>query len=72
MTYLPALALNHKHSELELPSMHSCFGRSELEVRGPRNGLNIDPRSPEECVLRVLFVSIPNLTAKGSVLEVPR
>eukprot|EP00969_Alexandrium_andersonii_P027630 1205885-Alexandrium_andersonii.AAC.1 len=25
--------------------MHKCFGRSELELRGPMNGRSIDPRS---------------------------
>eukprot|EP00969_Alexandrium_andersonii_P081540 3593980-Alexandrium_andersonii.AAC.1 len=25
--------------------MQNCFGRSELEQRGSRNGLKIDPRS---------------------------
>eukprot|EP00969_Alexandrium_andersonii_P037228 1631179-Alexandrium_andersonii.AAC.1 len=32
-------------SELELPNIQNCFTRSELELRGLRSDLKIDPRS---------------------------
>eukprot|EP00969_Alexandrium_andersonii_P347672 15371818-Alexandrium_andersonii.AAC.1 len=38
---LPVLNPHGKRSELEVPNMRSRFRRSEIELRGPRNGLNI-------------------------------
>eukprot|EP00969_Alexandrium_andersonii_P092074 4064512-Alexandrium_andersonii.AAC.1 len=43
--HMPALTLNSKRSEVELPNMQNCCKRSELELRGPRIGLKIGPRS---------------------------
>eukprot|EP00969_Alexandrium_andersonii_P002437 105922-Alexandrium_andersonii.AAC.1 len=34
----PFANASSKRSELELPNMSNCFRRSELELRGPRNG----------------------------------
>eukprot|EP00969_Alexandrium_andersonii_P009521 416198-Alexandrium_andersonii.AAC.1 len=40
--YLPAVTPNDKCSELDLPrTQNNCFVRSELELCGPRNGLNV-------------------------------
>eukprot|EP00969_Alexandrium_andersonii_P045424 1994348-Alexandrium_andersonii.AAC.1 len=40
LRYLPALSPSNKLSKLELPNMRHCFRSSELELYGPRSGLN--------------------------------
>eukprot|EP00969_Alexandrium_andersonii_P070086 3092884-Alexandrium_andersonii.AAC.1 len=52
--------------------MQDCFRRSELELRGPRNGLECDPRSSRGVRSAPLFALIPKLTTTGAVPEVPR
>eukprot|EP00969_Alexandrium_andersonii_P319747 14125743-Alexandrium_andersonii.AAC.1 len=42
---------------------------SELELCGPRNGLEIDPRSSQGVRSVPLFALIPDLTTKRAVLE---
>eukprot|EP00969_Alexandrium_andersonii_P334039 14761490-Alexandrium_andersonii.AAC.1 len=34
------MSLHHKRSEVELPNLHNRCKRSELELRGPKSGLN--------------------------------
>eukprot|EP00969_Alexandrium_andersonii_P333697 14747841-Alexandrium_andersonii.AAC.1 len=67
--YLPALTHNYNRSELELPNMHNYFRRSELELRGPSNGLNIDPWPSGRVCSVPLFALVPNMTTNGDVLE---
>eukprot|EP00969_Alexandrium_andersonii_P016001 700232-Alexandrium_andersonii.AAC.1 len=64
--HLPALTPNSTRSELELPQMHHCLRCSELELRGPRNGLELDPRSSRGARPAPLFALTPNLTTKGA------
>eukprot|EP00969_Alexandrium_andersonii_P079639 3511295-Alexandrium_andersonii.AAC.1 len=45
---------------------HRCR-RSELELRGPRNGLRIDPRGSRGMRCASLHVEIPNLTTKAGI-----
>eukprot|EP00969_Alexandrium_andersonii_P314868 13910586-Alexandrium_andersonii.AAC.1 len=52
--------------------MQHRFRRSELELRGPRNGLSIYPRSFRSVRYVPLFALILGLTRKGAVLEVPK
>eukprot|EP00969_Alexandrium_andersonii_P348503 15410175-Alexandrium_andersonii.AAC.1 len=52
--------------------MHTRFKRSELELRGTRNGLNIDPGRSRGVHSARLVALIPNLTMTAAVLEVPR
>eukprot|EP00969_Alexandrium_andersonii_P179247 7924258-Alexandrium_andersonii.AAC.1 len=67
-SYLPEWTPNNKRSELELPNTHNCFKCSEVELRGPMNGLNMGPRSSRGMRSAPLFAPIPNLTMKGAVL----
>eukprot|EP00969_Alexandrium_andersonii_P074960 3306127-Alexandrium_andersonii.AAC.1 len=55
-----------KRSELVQPKMQTCFTQSELELRGSKNGLNIDPRSvpPEGCLLHRCSALTPNVATK--------
>eukprot|EP00969_Alexandrium_andersonii_P024260 1058585-Alexandrium_andersonii.AAC.1 len=53
--------------------MHSYYTPWELELLGPRNGLNIDSRSSPGVRSAPFFALIPNsLTTRGALLEVPR
>eukprot|EP00969_Alexandrium_andersonii_P368915 15473965-Alexandrium_andersonii.AAC.1 len=45
---------------------------SKLELGGPRNDLNIDPRSSGGVHSAPLFAVILNLITEGAVLKVPR
>eukprot|EP00969_Alexandrium_andersonii_P069958 3087975-Alexandrium_andersonii.AAC.1 len=52
--------------------MQNRFRRSELELRGPRSGLKICPRSARGVHSARLFAPIPNPTVEGAALVVPR
>eukprot|EP00969_Alexandrium_andersonii_P059019 2600277-Alexandrium_andersonii.AAC.1 len=47
--------------------MQTCFRRSNLELRGPRKGLDIDSPSSREVRSARFFVQIPNLPAKAGL-----
>eukprot|EP00969_Alexandrium_andersonii_P092181 4070811-Alexandrium_andersonii.AAC.1 len=53
-------------------NMHISLRRSELELRGPRKGIEIGPRSFRGVRSVQLLALIPNLTTGGAVLQVPR
>eukprot|EP00969_Alexandrium_andersonii_P161380 7132724-Alexandrium_andersonii.AAC.1 len=42
-------------------TMQHRFKRSELELRGPRNGLNIGPRCPEGCAVSYTHLTLPTI-----------
>eukprot|EP00969_Alexandrium_andersonii_P019678 858852-Alexandrium_andersonii.AAC.1 len=48
-----------------LPNMQTCLRRSELEPRGPRNGLEIDPRSFRGVTSTPLSAQTPKMQTKG-------
>eukprot|EP00969_Alexandrium_andersonii_P217863 9623918-Alexandrium_andersonii.AAC.1 len=52
--------------------MQNGSRRSELELRGPRKGLEGGPRSSRGACSAWCFALIPNLRTTGAVLEVPR
>eukprot|EP00969_Alexandrium_andersonii_P216302 9553812-Alexandrium_andersonii.AAC.1 len=52
--------------------MHNGERRSELDLRGPRKGLEIGAGSSRGVYSAWLFALIPTLTTKGPLLEVPR
>eukprot|EP00969_Alexandrium_andersonii_P369661 15475638-Alexandrium_andersonii.AAC.1 len=64
MQYLPALTPNINLSELEQSNMHTCFSRSELELRGPRNDLRIDHRSSRGVRSAPFLAQMPGLTTR--------
>eukprot|EP00969_Alexandrium_andersonii_P154715 6839768-Alexandrium_andersonii.AAC.1 len=49
------------------PKMQNRFRRSNLELCGPRNGLNMGPRSSRRVHVAALSVEIPNLPTKAGL-----
>eukprot|EP00969_Alexandrium_andersonii_P210758 9308875-Alexandrium_andersonii.AAC.1 len=56
---------NPPHPQSAMPNMQHRFRRSNLELRGPRNGLQIGPRSPPGEHAAPFFAEAPNLTTKA-------
>eukprot|EP00969_Alexandrium_andersonii_P347680 15372319-Alexandrium_andersonii.AAC.1 len=51
--------------QLALPSLQPCFRRSDVELRGPRNGLKTGPRSRPRVQSASLLEQIPDPPTKS-------
>eukprot|EP00969_Alexandrium_andersonii_P132479 5857558-Alexandrium_andersonii.AAC.1 len=58
---------NPPHPAIGLANMQNCSRRSELELRGPRNGFKTNPRSSRRVRSAQSFAQTPNPQSKAGI-----